>query len=68
MDDVIYMAELVTRSFEFRSFGRTRDEAMNVMRDTWEQHVARTGAVNTFAELLDDVAVFDLEIGQGYVR
>ena len=68
MNDVIYFAELVTRSFEFRSFGRTRDEAMNAMRDTWERHVERTGAGDTFAELVDDVAIFDVQIGKGYVR
>lgn len=57
------MAVCETTNFTFYAFGRSRDEALAMLRAKWQTHKKRTGATWEWAELIDSVYVAGIQAG-----
>lgn len=62
----MYWATLETRNFSFTAFDYTPDAALETMRITWEVHATQTGATLTWGELVEDVNIVSICVGDGW--
>lgn len=62
----MYWATLETTSFRFDAFGFTPEDALETLRETWEEHARQTGAYFTWEELAPDTGVTFTRVGDGW--
>ena len=65
MTQTIYHAEVETRSFTFRGYGTTADQARAAITAAWTAHVELTDADPDYLQP-DDINVYACALGQGY--
>jgi hypothetical protein len=61
-----WRASFETRNFRFEAYGRTRHEAVELIRAGWEKHRAATGATTPWEEIVPDVQTVVVAIGAAY--
>lgn len=62
----MYWATLETTNYRFDAFGFTPEDALETLRETWEEHARQTDATFTWEELSPDTGVTFTRVGDGW--
>jgi hypothetical protein len=64
----IFKASIETRNYEFTAYASSALGAKFTLKDTFINHIRKTGGSYKWAEVQDDVFIEEITLNTGYVR